>query len=179
MARSGSGGCLKGLLIGCGVMLLLLVVGIAGVALNFDLVRQSGWYRSIVDKVQSARSDVQNIVRLRSELLELYPAEQLGANVRFSSINGVSNKMLDLQFDEPRFELPAEPGERERFARAIAAAAASRFNGISRFDTIVIGFARRFGSASNSETFSFAVSDLVSSPAPSKGEAEKGAADLP
>lgn len=172
MARGGSGGCLKGLLIGCGAMLLLVVVAIAGVALNFDLVRQSGWYRSIAGRVQSAKSDIQNMVRLRGELLAIYPAEQLGTNVRFSSANGVSNRVLDLQFFGPRFDLPADPGERERFARAIAADAARRFDGISRFDTIVIGFARRSGSSSSSETFSFAVADLVAPPAPAGGPLE-------
>lgn len=165
MAKGG-GGCLKGLLIGCGVALLLGVVAIVGVAMNFDLVRQSGWYRAIADKAASAKADFESAMKVRTELLALYPAAQLGANVQFSSTNGVSDKRLVLSFVDPAFDLPDERSATEALARRIATDAASRFDRIERFNTIVVELARSTGPATTAESYSFAVADLLAPPAP-------------
>ena len=106
MAKGSSGGCLKGALIGCAVVALLIVVGVVGFAMNFDVIRQSGWYRSIADKAASAKADFESAMKVRTELLAIYPAARLGANVQFSSTNGVSDKRLVLTFVDPQFELP-------------------------------------------------------------------------
>lgn len=161
MAR---GGCLKGLMIGCGVVLLLVIVGVAGVAMNLDVIKQSDWYRSMADKVGSAKADFDSALRLRAELLERYPAGQLGANIHFSSTNGVSERRLVLTFVDPTFPLPDGRAATEALARQIASDAAGRFGRIERFDTIFVEFARSTGPATTTETYSFAVLDLLAPP---------------
>jgi hypothetical protein len=165
MAKSG-GGCLKGALIGCGVAAALVVVAIVGVAMNFDLVRQSGWYRAIADKAASAKADFESAMKVRSELLALYPAAQLGANIQFSSTNGVSDKRLVLSFVDPEFDLPDERSATEALARKIATDAANRFDRIERFNTIVVEFGRSSGPATTAEAYSFPVVDLLAPAAP-------------
>lgn len=161
MAKGSSGGCLRGILIGCGVVFLLVVVVIAGIAMNFDTIRQSGWYRSIADKAASAKADFESAMKVRSELLALYPAAQLGANVQFSSTNGVSDKRLVLTFVDPEFAVPDERSATEALARQIATEAAHRFDGIERYNTIVVELARSTGPATTAESYSFTVADLV------------------
>lgn len=161
MAKGSSGGCLRGILIGCGVVFLLVVVVIAGIAMNFDTIRQSGWYRSIADKAASAKADFESAMKVRSELLALYPAAQLGANVQFSSTNGVSDKRLVLTFVDPEFAVPDERSATEALARQIATEAAHRFDGIERYNTIVVELARSTGPATTAESYSFTVADLL------------------
>ncbi|KAB2962733.1 MAG: hypothetical protein F9K16_08355 [Thermoanaerobaculia bacterium] len=173
MAKGGSGGCLRGILIGCGVVFLLVVVGIAGIAMNFDAIRQSGWYRSIADKATSARADVESALKVRSELLAIYPATQLGANVQFSSTNGVSDKRLVLTFVDPAFTLPEGRSATEALARRIATDAARRFNRSERFNTIVVELARSSGAATTAESYAFAVADLLAPAAGTGGEPEQ------
>jgi hypothetical protein len=166
MAKGSSGGCLKGLLIGCGVVLLLGVVAIVGVAMNFDAIRQSDWYRGIADKAASAKADFESAMKVRSELLAIYPAAELGANLQFHSTNGVSDKRLVLTFVDPQFELPEERSATEALARKIATDAAHRFDRIERYNTIVVELARSTGPATTAESYSFAVADLL---APAEG----------
>lgn len=170
MAKGSSGGCLKGALIGCAVFALLVVVGIVGVAMNFDVIRQSGWYRSIAAKAADAKADFESAMKVRTELLELYPAAQLGANVQFHSTNGVSDKRLVLTFVDPQFELPEERSATEALARKIATDAAHRFDRIERFNTIVVELARSTGTATTAESYSFAVADLLAPAAPDESE---------
>ena len=166
MAKGSSGGCLKGALIGCAVVALLIVVGVVGFAMNFDVIRQSGWYRSIADKAASAKADFESAMKVRTELLAIYPAARLGANVQFSSTNGVSDKRLVLTFVDPEFTLPDERSATEALARKIATDAANRFDRIERFNTIVVELARSTGPATTAESYSFAVADLLAPAAP-------------
>jgi len=161
MAKGSSGGCLKGALIGCAVVALLIVVGIVGIAMNFDVIRQSGWYRGIADKAASAKADVESAMRVRSELLAIYPAGQLSVNVQFHSTNGVSDKRLVVTLVDPTFALPDERSATEALARKIATDAATRFDRIERYNTIIVELARSTGPATTAESYSFAVADLL------------------
>ncbi|HSM13443.1 MAG TPA: hypothetical protein VLA66_05190, partial [Thermoanaerobaculia bacterium] len=54
----GGGGCLKGILIGCGVLLALGILVVVGITMNLDLIKESGWFRSIAKTAETAKVEV-------------------------------------------------------------------------------------------------------------------------
>jgi len=162
--RKRSGGCLKAGLIGCGVVVVLGLVAVVGIATNLDLIKQSKWFRSISEGVDTAKAEMKRSLEIRQALLEKYPAEQIGVNFNFSSVNGVSVKSLAVSIQGPKFEVPEDHDELEALARGIALDVAHLHPEIGKYDQIVVQLVRRFGAATistSADEFVFQVAELV------------------
>jgi len=162
--RRSSGGCLRAGLIGCGVLLVLAVIAVIGVATNLDLIKQSDWFGSISQGAESAKVEFQRSLEIRAALLSEYPADEVGVHIDYSRSGGVSVRVLTVSFESPTFEIPESRAEQEELARGIARAVTRLHPEIGIYDRVGVRIVRRFGGATvstSAEEFVFLVDELV------------------
>jgi len=160
----GGGGCLKGILIGCGVLLALGILVVVGITMNLDLIKESGWFRSIAKTAETAKVEVGRSMEIRAALLETYPSDQIGVHVGYHSADGVSVKTLAVSIEGPQFAIPEERAAYEELVRGIAFDVARLHPEIGLYDQIQVRVVRRLGVATvstSADEFTFAVDELL------------------
>jgi len=114
------GGCFKVVGIGCAVMLAVLAILALVAYLNIDAIKEMDWYRSISEAAEGAKTEMQYMLELRSELAGAYPAQDIQMQVNMDMGNRGSGRILVVEFINPAFSLPESSEGKEESARAIA-----------------------------------------------------------
>ncbi len=160
--KSGSG-CLKAAGIGCALLFGGLILVIVVIVFKFDSIKDSEWVKEKLESVESAKTEVRNMLDLREGLLLDYPADEINIQANIKSGDGASTRTLTLRFVNPEFELSEDRAEREVAAREIAMVVAERFPDLDKYDSVSIAFDSRTGIVSDSEQHTFDVSELTES----------------
>ncbi len=159
--RKNGAGCLKIAGIGCALLLGVVLLSVVVIMFNLDNIRESDWYQRGVEGVESAKTEMQNMLALREDLSPDYPAGEIKISANISSGDGQSRRTLTLHFVNPEFELPGESQGREAKAREIALRVAERYPDLSKYDTLSISFDDGNAIMTESEDHEFDVEELL------------------
>jgi len=166
-AGRGSEGSGCGKIMGYGCLGAVALVAVVGVAIwaSWGTLRQSKLVHTVTDSVTAAKAELVRLEALQKELQTAYPAEHVDVQANVSSTNGRTVKTLSVSFLNPRFEIPDGADSERAAARRIAAAIASRYAGLDRYDQLQIDLRHQgeSGSGYSSDTrFEFPTAELVS-----------------
>lgn len=165
--KKGSG-CLRWVATGCGVMILLLLLGAGLVFLNLDRIRDTELFQKISSTVEAGKETVQEMVSLRKELQEIYPAEEISFQINLGDPRG---GRLGVVLRNPAFL--EEEDDREAKAREIARFVRNRYSRIEDIAVIQVVFASEAGMGAlvtREESYSFETAELGEGP---EGEASE------
>lgn len=166
-----SGGCLKAAGIGCGLVIVLLVVAGVLVALNLDAIRQSDWYKSASEAVNVAQEELHNMKQLREDLLRDYPSEDVLVRARVVGSSGADGSSHTLVVELANLEADGSGLDGAALAREIAVRVRTTYPTIERYDTIEVSFSDQRGGGGitfgTDREFSFRTDELPAPGGPS------------
>jgi hypothetical protein len=141
------------------VLILLLLLAAGLVFLNLDRIRETELFQKIAGTVEAGKETVQEMVSLRTELQEIYPAEGISFQIQLG--NRQQGDRLSLEFRNPAFL--EEGDDREATAREIARFVRDRYSRIDDIAVIQVVFASETGLGAlvtHEESYSFEVAEL-------------------
>lgn len=158
--KSGAG-CLKIAGIGCALLLGAFLLSVLVILFNLDNIKESDWFQRGVEGVESAKTEMQNMMALREELSSDYPAGEIKISANINTADGKSRRTLTLHFVNPEFELPDETQGREAKAKEVALRVAERYPDLSKYDTLSISFDEGGAIMVESEEHEFDAKELL------------------
>ena len=159
--RRRGGGCGRSLVGGCVTLLVLIGLGAAVVAINFDAIKETRFGRGIARMTEEGRRAVVETVALQNALREEFAAEGVSIDIRLGTGDG--GRALGVTLTHPAFAADATEEELDAHAREVAVFVRDHYGLIDTVEVIEVGLERRLGSvvrASSTTEFRFEVSDL-------------------
>lgn len=159
-------GCLKAILIICGVITLLSVIAIMIVYLNWDSISEMTIFEPLKEAGSRFTDELPYMESLYEELSEKYPSQNIFVKIQTKSTSdpGVSALGLSVEFTNPKFIKANDQTSGQELAKSIAVVVAENYPTINDYDLVIIKFTNEKGigfTITQGQEYHFPISELL------------------
>ena len=159
-------GCLTVFLIGCGTLLLVLIIVVVLVFANWETIKENEFVQSIIDLQGRFSEESSDLMTLRQSLIEKYPSDQLAVRIRENTSSNSDKTVIGLSIEliNPEFIDNIATKELVEIAHEIALESVKQYPHINDYDLVIVKLTIQKSALitmTRSSSYSFPVSELL------------------